>query len=733
MEFTKAALQSSVVMTLPLPNGTLARFRVEESPVMEARLAAHASDIRTYRGRGLDDPTATTRFDITPAGFHAIVLSAKGTVIVEPDSQGRRGQYVSYNQNQVPKEAGSFSCVLLGAEHAVAQSKQLPRKGDPNGVSSGTTLRTYRLALAATAEFTQTFGGGTVDGALSKMTTLTNAVTAIYERDLSIRLVLVDNETSIIFTNSATDGYTSNDTNALLNQNQAILNSRIGSAEYDIGMVLDGHIFGSVTGFIFNGAAQFQSVCNNANKGRAASILRSTEPTTTSAIYVVAHELAHMLGALHSFNGTIDDCGPSRFPQNAYEPGSGSTIMGYRGGVLPNGSYFPLCGVEDLLSTDTYFHSASIEQINTFTNTNSVCGLTSATGNNPPNVDAGVDYTIPANTPFLLTATGNDPDADSLTYCWEEFDLGAAGPPHTDNGNRPIFRSFAPVPNSTRIFPQLADILSGTPTFGESLPTTSRTMNFRVTVRDNRTGGGGVNTGAMRVNVASSSGPFVITQPNSATTWPAGSNQTVTWNVANTSSAPVNCGNVRVLLSVDGGNSFPFTLVSTTANNGSATISVPNTPTSSARIKVEAIGNIFFNISLPNFTITSNSTLAPTLITEPNTNRAIALDSVTFMRDFFPLTSPFNFSFDQRTRIMLFATGLELMPGEDISVVTAQAEDSAHRIFSLTVEFVGKVPSLDEFTQVNVRLPDGIAGSGDVLVSVKLRGVESNKVLVGIQ
>ena len=243
-------------------------------------------------------------------------------------------------------------------------------------------------------------------------------------------------------------------------------------------------------------------------------------------------------------------------------------------------------------------------------------------------------------------------------------------------------------------------------------------MNFRVTVRDNHSGGGGVNTGAMRVNVASSSGPFVITQPNSATTWAAGSNQTVTWNVANTASAPVNCGNVRVLLSVDGGNSFPFTLVSTTANNGSATISVPNTPTSSARIKVEAIGNIFFNISLPNFTITSNSTLAPTLITEPNTNRAIALDSVTFMRDFFSLTSPFNFSLDQRTRVMLFAVGLELMPGEDISVVTAQAEDSAHRILPPTVEYVGKVHSLDVFTQVNVRLPGLIGGGGDMLVSI---------------
>jgi uncharacterized protein (TIGR03437 family) len=258
-------------------------------------------------------------------------------------------------------------------------------------------------------------------------------------------------------------------------------------------------------------------------------------------------------------------------------------------------------------------------------------------------------------------------------------------------------------------------------------------MNFRVTVRDNHAGGGGVNTGGMRVNVVSSSGPFMVTQPAAGASWPAGSTQTVTWNVANTSSAPINCASVRVLLSVDGGNSFPFILASGIPNNGAATISVPNTPTSSARVKVEAADNIFFNISLPNFTITPNTTSPPTLITEGNTNRAIALDSVTFVRDPFSISTFLNFSSDQRTRIMLFATGLELMPGEGISVVTAQAEDSGQRIYPLTVEYVGKVTSLDWYTQVNVRLPDGLAGAGDVLVSVSVRGAMSNKVIVGIR
>jgi hypothetical protein len=738
MEFTKAASQTLVIMSLPMPDGTFLRFRIEESPVMASALAAQFPQIRTYRGQGLDDPTATTRLDVTPKGFHAIVLSSRGTVIIEPRAHANRDQsrqYISYDQRNASQD-GSFSCVVLGAEQAQVQSKQLSRKGYASPLASGATLRNYRLALAATAEFTQTYGGGTVSGALSVMTTTINAVNAIYERDLAIHLNLIANETAIIFTNSATDGYTSDNANALGDQNQVVLTQRIGAANYDLGMVLDGLVYTFQPGhFIFQGGAQFQSTCNNTQKGRAYSIFRSTEPTSITAVYVVAHEIGHLLGALHSFNGTLEDCGPSRFAVNAYEPGGGSTIMGYRGGVLPNGTYFPVCASEDIFSNDTYFHTANIDQINNYTSfgQGSFCGVTTNTGNSSPNIDAGADYTIPANTPFTLTASGSDPDADALTFCWEEFDLGAAGPPDTDNGDRPIFRSFAPVSSPARTFPQLSDILSGTATFGESLPTTTRTMNFRVTVRDNHAGGGGVNSAAMRVNVNSASGPFTVTSPGSGATWPAGSTQTVNWNVANTSTAPVNCASVRVLLSIDGGNSFPFTLASGIPNTGTATINVPNTSTSSARVKVEAVDNIFFNISLPNFTITPNTTSPPTLLTEVNTNRAIALDSVTFMRDPFPVSTLLNFSLDQRTRIMLFATGLELMPGESISVVTAQAEDSAHKIYPLTVEFVGKVPNLDWATQVNLSLPGDLAGAGDVLVTVTVRGAVSNKVVIGIR
>lgn len=737
LEHTAAARNTRVVMALPMPDGTFARFRVEESPVLAPALAARFPEIKTYRGRGLDDPTATARFDVTPAGFHAVVLSGGGTVVIEPDARRGAGAYVSYDRRDVPEDAASFHCLSSDTDEASAQMRsiQLARSSRANlNIVTGTQLRTYRLALAATAEFTQTYGGGTVGGALSAMTTLINGINAIYERDLAIHLQLIDNEASLIFINPATDGYTSDDATAMFNQNQTKLDQVVGSANYDIGFVLDGRVYTFQPGkFLFEGQGLFESVGVNGIKGKGVSILRSIEPSSTSAIWNVAHEMGHKFGALHTFNGSIEDCGTSRTAAFAYEPGSGSTIMGYRGGFAPNGQYLPLCGGEDLRSTDTYFHAASIQQIINYTTfgRGNCCPTLTDTGNTPPSVDAGPDYTIPSHTPFTLTATGGDPDGDALTYTWEQFDLGAPGPPDTDNGNRPIFRSFAPAPSPARTFPQLSDILSGTPTFGESLPTTTRTMNFRVTARDNHAGGGGVQIGAMRVNVVSGGGAFAVTQPGSSTTWAAGSTQTVIWSVANTSSAPVSCASVRVLLSIDGGNTFPFILSAGTPNVGTATVIIPNTPTSTARIKVEAVGNIFFNISLPNFTITASANPAPpTLLTEENTDRAIALDSVTFTRDPFPLTNPDNLSPDQHTRIMIFAVGLELTPGEDVSVVTAQAEDAGHRTYPLTIEYVGKVPGFDWLTQVNVRLPESLATPGDLLISISLRGAASNKVVV---
>ena len=124
---------------------------------------------------------------------------------------------------------------------------------------------------------------------------------------------------------------------------------------------------------------------------------------------------------------------------------------------------------------------------------------------------------------------------------------------------------------------------------------------------------------------------------------------------------------------------------------------------------------------------------APRLLTEANSQQALALDSVTMARDPFALLERNYFSQDQRKRLMLFAANLDLLPGESFSAVTAQAEDAQHIIYPLTLEFVGRVPQNDWLTQVVVKLPSQLGTGNDVWVTVGLRGVVSNNALISIR
>ncbi|HSP05745.1 MAG TPA: putative Ig domain-containing protein, partial [Acidobacteriota bacterium] len=340
--------------------------------------------------------------------------------------------------------------------------------------------------------------------------------------------------------------------------------------------------------------AYLNVVCFDALKASAASTF-SNPSGTTWIVDLVAHEMGHQLAAHHSFNGTTGFCNGNRTASTAWEPGSGTTIMSYSGS----------CGAENVQNySDPWYHVGSHDEI-VSSILSDACDIETSTGNNPPTVNAGPDYTIPQSTPFTLTASGSDPDGDPLTFFWEEYNIGTASPPNTDDGSRPIFRSFQPTTSPSRTFPQLSDILNNTTTLGESLPTTNRTLTFRVTARDNRTGGGGVADDSMTVTVSAASGPFQVTSPNTGVTWNGGTSQSVTWNVAGTSGPPVSTASVNILLSTDGGNSFPITLLASTPNDGSENITVPVLSTTTARVKVEAVDNIYFDISDTNFTIST--------------------------------------------------------------------------------------------------------------------------------
>ena len=556
------------VLAIPLPDGTYARFRVLESPILSAELSGRHPELRTFVGQGVDDPTATARLDRTPAGFHAMVLSSRGTFFVDPLERGDVLHYVSVRKSAA---GGSrFSCGVVSAPSAVASMDVAPPP-------SGANLRTYRTAITATGEYTTHFGGD--PQARAAITTTMNRVNGIYEREVAIRLNLTAFN---VHPDPATDPFPTggNVNGALLDQNDADLDLRVGAGNYDIG-----HIFSQGGG---GGLAQLGCVCGG-SKGRGGTSLGDPQGDVFDVDYV-AHEIGHQFNGNHTFNGTTSSCGGgNRNGGTAYEPGSGTTIQAYAG----------ICGAENVQSnSDPYFHSISFDEMTAFRDGGGNCGPQTATGNNPPSVNAGPDFTIPTGTPFVLTASGSDPDGDALTFTWEQMDLGDASPP-PNNANGPLFRSRTGTTSPARTFPRMADILSNAATPWERLPTVNRTANFRATARDNRAGGGGVNYDAMVLTFAGA--PFSVTAPNGGETIGCGCTTNVTWNVGGGSVA----ANVRIVLSTDGGNNFGTVLVASTPNDGSEPVLFPCTATSNARLKIEAVGNIFFDVSNANFRLTN--------------------------------------------------------------------------------------------------------------------------------
>ncbi len=584
---------STVVLALPLPDGRSARFEVTESAILDPATAARFPELRTYAGRGLDDSEASTRLDITPFGFHGMILSNElGAVYLDPARPGDLAHYLSFFKSDMLGSSGGTPPVCLwqpGLDQLAATRN--PTAGPANRVllATGTTLRTYRLAVAATAEYTAV-RGGTVASAQAAILTSVNRVTGVYERELAVHLQLVRNDGSLIYTNPSTDPYANNDPNLLVSQNQSNITSVVGTANFDIG-----HVFSTAGG----GLAYVGVVCNSSLKAAGETGVANPVGDAFDIDYV-AHEMGHQFGGNHTFASSQGSCGGNGNSSTAFEVGSGSTIMAYAG----------ICGSDNLQPhSDPYFHVASYEEIEAYLSTTS-CAATAATGNNIPGVSLPAVKTLPVSTPFKLTATGTDADGDPLTYCWEEYDLAA-------NGTPPLFRSFLPASSPTRYFPKLSDVINNSTTFGESLPTTTRALRFRCTVRDAHNGSqgvvGGINSSpVLALSSSAAAGPFVVTAPNTAVTWAAGSTQAVTWNVANTTAAPVSSTIVNIRLSTDGGLSYPTILVASTLNDGTENVTVPSVASTTARIMVEAADNYFYDISNTNFTI-SGAGAGPTI------------------------------------------------------------------------------------------------------------------------
>ena len=574
------------VLELPLPSGW-GRFRIEQAPIMAPELAARFPGIKTYRGQGIEDPAATLRFDVTPKGLHGMIMTPSEVFWIDPFQRRDRDHYVVYSDRHYSR-AGSetFECGVhsdsgpgLDLARIGLDFRAPPKRGSLP--SNGGTLRTYRIAVAATGEFTAAHSDGapTVAEGLAAVVTAMNRVNAIFERSLSLTMTLVADNDQLIYTDSGSDPYSGGNLVSMMFENETNLNSVIGLANYDIG-----HVFGTGSG----GVAIVEVPCT-ATKARGASGLG--EPINDGFwVRVVAHEIAHQWGAGHSFNGNTGACaGSQHVPASAYEPGSGSTIQSYAG----------LCSPQNMqASSDPYYHSISLQEMVEYSvnGDGSSCASESVTGNGIPSVDAGPSHTIPVNTAFELCGSGSDPDSHPLTFVWEQFNLGPTGPPDNPTGDAPIFRSRPPSESPCRTFPRLSDLLTGVSSPGELLPSYERVLTFRLTARDNQASGGAFATDSVDIAVSDQAGPFLLTSPNSGA-WMRNQPETVTWDVAGTDMTPVSCPAVDILLSTDGGLTFPHVLADDTANDGEHSVVVTQGVTTTARVKIVCANNVFFDIS----------------------------------------------------------------------------------------------------------------------------------------
>lgn len=587
---------STVIASFPDAGGQLKDYRIYYAPVMQPGLAAANPDMRSYSGVNVDNPAETIRFSITRYGLHNMTFAPGQTSYTDPYTADLQ-YYIVYKKQDLTT-ARTFRCDTPENTHAGWHnaSKTLETQ------SVDGTMRVYRLAMACTIEYAAFHinEAGVNNGTLAEkkaavlaaMNVTMTRVNGVYERDFSITMQLIDNNEDIIFVDSD-DFDNSNTNNALLDQSQGVIDEHIGFDKYDIG-----HVVSTGGG----GVAQLWSPCSE-SKARGITGLWAPVGDAYDIDYV-AHEMGHQFGGNHSFN---NECGGNRNDATAYEPGSGTTIMAYAGVCDPNVEWH----------SDAQFHAQSIAEMSWFIANWGNCGANTATGNVPPVVNAGKDYTIPKSTPFILEGNATDANGDDLTFCWEQFDNEVSvQPPSPDSNEGPNFRSLPIKEVPQRFMPDIESVLDNNlyPTW-EVVSDVARSFTFAFTVRDNNILGGQVETDYMEVNVTGTAGPFLVTSPNTNVSWQAGTNQTVTWDVAGTTANGVNTPYVDIFLSTDGGYTYPTTLAAKVPNDGSEVVTVPNVTGGNKRIMVKGYANIFYDLGNSNFNITTPATTMAIAVT----------------------------------------------------------------------------------------------------------------------
>ncbi len=583
------ARQTTLPITIALPIHTSSNIDLVASPIIAAELNAKYPSIQSYQINSKANKTLHGRISWTSKGLYGHLVDDTESFFIENAAiEGQEDSYLIYKASDLI--ARDTDQQLSCGNQAL---KNIPSVNNQPQIDTtlNTDLKTFRIAITATEQFTNATGG-TVESALSVIVNSLTSLNVIYERDAGIRFLLHEENEQLIFTDSMPSPFDDpGSAFELLTSNTILVDSLLGQDSYDIGHVFAAECTGGVSGVAF-----LASVCSSEMKARGVScIFDESIPDFRRTLY---HEVGHQLGANHTWS----NCGrpvneSQRNAATAVEPGGGSTIMSY-GGV---------CGPFNVVSVpQDNLHGISIQEIHSALASDTIgCFQQIPTENTPPVVSVRASgFSIPIATPFELTADAFDAESTTLTYSWEQFDTGVVSEVGFPMDDAPSFVTFRPSREPNRIFPRATTIILNRITSGEVLPDTTRNLTFGVTVRDNQVEGGSTAFAKVAFKATAEAGPFLVLQPDSANIeYEMGDSILVQWDVANTNAEPVNCANVDVYLSFNNGQGFPKLLAAAIPNNGETMVVLPDTTTNRARIKVKCSDNIFFDMSNNRFRI----------------------------------------------------------------------------------------------------------------------------------
>ena len=608
-----AKLSTGNIVEFPFAIEGHSTFEVEYRQMLSDEYLLERPDVKTYKIVSTDDPQVVGNLMVTENGIWSSIHSNQGLVTIYPGEGDRYILETGSDQHNHDSDNCTHNNLDIELENYL--KKRGPSDARIEDFSNGSARREFRLALVCTGEY-YLLNGNNDNDVQDDMAATMMGINTIFEKELAVRFFPIDIE---VFRDKNTDPFDPDPGSGRVDEASQGVSVAFPSGNYDIGHAF--HRSEENDGWGNGGVARLVSVCNdNIQAGgpvKAKGWSGSFNTSGNGFISLATHEFAHMFGATHTFNGdggfdNSTTCTDAAGEESAYEIGSGTTIMSYQGLCDPDQN-LPSGG-----TADNYFHVHSLFQMISFINDEAFeCATEIPLNNTPPTVtpnECGGIIQIPKNTPFFLMGKAQDEDDDNLLYCWEQYNedgpgtptLGQIGPLAANSATAPLFRSFPPSTEAIRYFPTLTTLAEGASSDPfQVLANRQRDLLFQLTVRDQHSEGGGMATEELEVQVQSE-GPLNLL---SIATITAGESRMITWQTNGTDDL---CEKAKLLLSIDGGQTYPFTVATdldyaTGATDFSLSEEFPGT--TEGRLMLACDDNecySFFDITNEDIIITSN-------------------------------------------------------------------------------------------------------------------------------